>query len=180
MTGNLDTKQLGKYERHYVKKNGSIDALESLLGGISSHNNKQEIESIARSMYKEFHADKDRTNIIIMSVFVTAVIIASCSAILATRYNILRENVQQPLEIGLIVLALVSTLILCHQYCIYSTTEQKLRSERIFDQQDNDGICTNEGGKDSKKSNDIVTLMTRLKNLTDCVNPKGVTTGLNQ
>ncbi|WP_339045767.1 hypothetical protein [Candidatus Mesenet endosymbiont of Agriotes lineatus] len=162
--GALTLEQLGKYEAHYVKKNGGIGALESLLGGIDNENEIEEIRSIAYSMYEEFHSDQKKRIIRNITIISTVTMSAAFGVFLLIRHLNPIVDIKLPIEVVSLTLAATCLLMLCYQLIKYESIEYRF-----------DNRCSNEQD-DSKTSmiqandsNDIVTLKTRLKRLTDCV-----------
>lgn len=158
----LKPEQLGKYEKHYTKKNDCIGALESLLGGINDENETQEIRSIAYSMYEEFHADNKKKIIRNIAIVSTVIMPISFGIFLLVRYLNPIVDIKLPLEVVSLTLAATCLLMLCYQFIKYESIEHS--NNRCFNEQDE-----NERSKDS---DDIITLRTRLKRLTDCVKLK--------
>ncbi|GHM58907.1 MAG: hypothetical protein sL5_09930 [Candidatus Mesenet longicola] len=160
--GTLTLEQLGKYEAHYVKKNGGIGALESLLGGIDNNNETEEIRSIAYSMYEEFHSDHKKRIIRNITIVSTVTMSAAFGVFLLIRHLNPIVDIKLPIEVVSLTLAAMCLLMLCYQLIKYESIEYRF-----------DNRCSNEQDETSmiqaNDSNDIVTLKTRLKRLTDCV-----------
>lgn len=161
MMGELKPEQLGKYEAHYVKKNGGVGALESLLGGIDGRDEVQEIRSIAYSMYEEFHDDKKKRIIRNIAIVSAVTMFVSFGVFLLVRYLNPIADIKLPMEIVSLTLAAICLLVLCYQFIKYEIMEHKF-DNRCFNEQDEKIDIT-------KDSDDIVMLRTRLKRLTDCV-----------